>query len=204
MHATFELGDQVLLVAAIVGREHDLFGGLVAVVGDVEEVAILLEQPQLSLVGPQPLTEHHHAITLLASDRAIISSSRWIVLYPRSRTISGLTRAGAWRGAVLIAYRGRRSRKLYAVAERSSARAWRLGIALMPKTKRMSPAPSQRSRCLLWVKSVSPRSVIRLNPARRQRLIILSKASSAPSCEGRLPLRLTRYSGSDVLASEIS
>ena len=36
---------------------------VVAVVGDVEEVAILLEQPQLSLVDPQPLAEHDHAIT---------------------------------------------------------------------------------------------------------------------------------------------
>ena len=38
----------------------------------------------------------------------------------------------------------------------------------MPKMNRW-PARSQRSRCLVWLKSVSPRKVILLNPARRQR-----------------------------------
>ena len=36
------------------------------------------------------------------------------------------------------------------------------------------------------------RRVMRSNPALRQRVMILSKASPAPSCEGRLPLRLIR------------
>ena len=51
---------------------------------------------------------------------------------------------------------------------------------------------SQRSRCSVWVKSVSPRRKIRWKPARRHRAIILSRESAACSCEGRLPLRLTR------------
>ena len=49
VHSALELGDQVFLVAPVIGREHDLFGRGFAVVGDVEEIAILLEQPQLTL-----------------------------------------------------------------------------------------------------------------------------------------------------------
>ena len=66
MHAALELRDQVLLVTAIVGREHDLLGRRFAIVGDIEEVAILLEQPQLRLVNSQPLAEDDDPITLVA------------------------------------------------------------------------------------------------------------------------------------------
>jgi hypothetical protein len=34
------LGDQVLLIAPVIGREHDLFGRGLAVVGDIEEISI--------------------------------------------------------------------------------------------------------------------------------------------------------------------
>ena len=74
----------------------------------------------------------------------------------------------------------------------------------MPKRKRRSPASSQRSRCLVWVKSVSPRTKNERKPAWRQRRTARSMKLAASSCEGRLPLRLTRYSGSLVLASETS
>ena len=45
LDAVLELGDQILLITAVIGREDDLLGRHVPVVGDVEEVAILLEQP---------------------------------------------------------------------------------------------------------------------------------------------------------------
>ena len=47
-------------------------------------------------------------------------------------------------------------------------------MASIPKMNRM-PSWSQRSRCLVWVKSVSPRKVILRNPARRQRAAALSR-----------------------------
>jgi hypothetical protein len=44
VRAPFELRDQILLVATIIGREHNLFSRTSAIVGDVEEIPILLEQ----------------------------------------------------------------------------------------------------------------------------------------------------------------
>src|SRR5271157_5442805 len=78
-----------------------------------------------------------------------------MVSKPRSWTIRALCRGGRCRGTVLIGGTGR-SRKLYAESGSCSARATRLGRASIPKRKRRSPASSQRSRCLVWVKSVSP------------------------------------------------
>ena len=72
MHAALELGDQVLLIAPIIGGEDDLLGRDLPVVGDVEEVAVLLEQPHLPPVDPQPLAEHDHPIALPAGDRPIV------------------------------------------------------------------------------------------------------------------------------------
>jgi hypothetical protein len=47
-HASHGRGNQVFLIATAVGREHGLLSRSLAVVGDGEEVAILLEQPHLS------------------------------------------------------------------------------------------------------------------------------------------------------------
>src|SRR5208337_3139441 len=63
-----------------------------------------------------------------------------MVSNPRSRTICCLTRSGCWRGAVLISYRGGRSRKLYASGGSRSANSLRLSVAAIPKTNWMSPA----------------------------------------------------------------
>jgi len=51
-------GDQILLIAPLARCEHDLLGRQRAVIGDEEEVAIFLEEPQLSLVGRQSLAEY--------------------------------------------------------------------------------------------------------------------------------------------------
>src|SRR5208337_3202525 len=72
MHSALELGDQVFLVAPVIGREHNLFGRGFAVVGDIEEVAILLEQPQLRLVNSQQLADYDDPITLAAGNRAVV------------------------------------------------------------------------------------------------------------------------------------
>ena len=72
MHAPLELRHQILLITAVIGREHDLLGRHLAVVGDVEEVAILFEQPHLPPVGRQPLAHHDHPITLPAGHRPIV------------------------------------------------------------------------------------------------------------------------------------
>ena len=68
-------------------------------------------------------------------------------------------------------------------------------MASMPKRK-VTPSASHASSCLVWVKSVSPRREIRRNPAPRQSRIARSSCSAAPSCEGRLPGRLTMLSTS--------
>src|SRR5271166_2751338 len=72
MYSALELGDQVLLIAPVIRREHDLFGRGVAVVGDIEEIAILLEQPQLRLVNPQQLADDDYPITSTAGSRPIV------------------------------------------------------------------------------------------------------------------------------------
>ena len=74
----------------------------------------------------------------------------------------------------MIVYRGGRSSSLYCRSGSRSARPLRLAMAAIPKMNR-TPSWSQRSRCLVWVKSVSPRNVILRNPARRQRAAALSR-----------------------------
>ena len=71
VNTAFQLGDQIFLLAAIVGTEDNLLGGHLAIVGDVKEVAVFLEQSPLPLVDSQPLAKHDHPITLSASDRLV-------------------------------------------------------------------------------------------------------------------------------------
>ena len=71
-NSALELSDQVFLVAAIVGREHNLFGRHLAVVGNVEQVAVFLEQSHLSLVDPDELADDDHPIALLAGVRLVV------------------------------------------------------------------------------------------------------------------------------------
>jgi hypothetical protein len=122
-------------------------------------------------------------------------------LNPRSRTIWSLTFSGRVRGFPWVVYGGGRRSSDQAVAGRSSARALRLGLASMPNRK-VRPSASQASSCLVWVKSVSLRREMRRKPAWRQRRIARSSCSAAPSCEGRLPGRLTMLRTSPVLARE--
>ena len=50
-------GHQVLLVAPAPRRQHDLIGRHLAVIGDEEEVAVLLSEPHAALLSGQSLAE---------------------------------------------------------------------------------------------------------------------------------------------------
>ena len=63
--------DQVLLVAAMVGVEHDFLDRAFLVVGDVEETAVFVEEFLLASAHLQVLPHHHHPLRLLALGRLI-------------------------------------------------------------------------------------------------------------------------------------
>ena len=71
-NAALELGDQVFLVATIIGREHNLLGRHRAVIGNVKQVSIFLEQPLLSLLDLDELADDDHPIALLAGVRFVV------------------------------------------------------------------------------------------------------------------------------------
>ncbi len=60
--AALELLDQILLVAALVGRPHDACPSLRTVVRDIEEVKHLIEQDQLAALDRQILAHHDDAV----------------------------------------------------------------------------------------------------------------------------------------------
>ncbi len=57
-HAVLKLPDQVLLAAALVGLEHDFRSRALAVIGDVEKVAVIVEELLLSFYVDQVLAQH--------------------------------------------------------------------------------------------------------------------------------------------------
>jgi len=71
-YSALQLRDQILLVAAVVGRKDDLLGGSLALVGDVEEVANLVEQRQLAFFFRDVLAHHHHPVGLVAGRRPVV------------------------------------------------------------------------------------------------------------------------------------
>ena len=81
-HSTGQLGDQVLLVAAVVGLEHDVFRVDCPIVGDVEEVANLVEQPSLAFLVSDVLAKHNHPIRLLTFAGLILELGVVLVLQP--------------------------------------------------------------------------------------------------------------------------
>src|SRR5262249_38416558 len=68
-----QLGEQVFLMAAVVGQEHQLRRRRLPIVGDVEEVAVtgLVEQHLFALGGEDVLADDNHAIGVLAGAGAI-------------------------------------------------------------------------------------------------------------------------------------
>src|SRR5881409_3123411 len=70
--AALQLPNHVLLVAAIIGEEHNFFLCHLAVIRNVEEVPDLVEQPLFPLFYSQVLAHHHHPVSLLAVRRLII------------------------------------------------------------------------------------------------------------------------------------
>src|SRR5262249_18719799 len=55
---------EILLIAALIRREHDLLRRRLPIIGDEEEVPDLVEQPHLPLLARDVLAEHDHAIVL--------------------------------------------------------------------------------------------------------------------------------------------
>ena len=78
-------------------------------------------------------------------------------------------RGGRCHGTVLIGGTGS-SRKLYAESGSCSAQGHQIGPGIDTKEEaKVAGESSQRSRCLVWVKSVSPRTKNERKPAWRQR-----------------------------------
>ena len=98
-------------------------------------------------------------------------------------------------------YFGRRSSRFQARRGRLSAISTTFRLASIPNTNSTS-CSSQRSRCFVCVKSVSPRSVTFLKPLRRHNSMAWSNRSLALSLDGRLPPRFTRKRGSCVFAND--
>ena len=65
-NTAFEFLEQVLLVATIVGTEHDLAGCHLPVIGNVDDVPNVVEQNLLAFLDRQVLANHHHAVRRLA------------------------------------------------------------------------------------------------------------------------------------------
>ena len=70
-HPAFEVADEVLLVAALVGFADHLVGGELPVVGDVEEVAVFIEQDVVTPLDRQVLAQGDDAVVLGASARPV-------------------------------------------------------------------------------------------------------------------------------------
>src|SRR5262249_46116333 len=64
MTAAVQLRNEILLITALIRREHDLRRRPLPVIGDEEEVPDLVEQPRLPLLARDVLAEHDHAIVL--------------------------------------------------------------------------------------------------------------------------------------------
>ena len=90
--------------------------------------------------------------------------------YPRSTTTCSLMFSGRARVSVWTAYFAGRVSRFQARPDRPAASSTSFGIASIPNRNR-TPSPSQRSRCRVELKSVSPRSRIRSNPAARHSAI---------------------------------
>ena len=81
-HATGQLGNQVLLVAAVVRLEDHPLRFDFPVIGDVEEVADLIEQPLLALLVRDVLAEDDHAVGPTAGRWLIIELGVLLALEP--------------------------------------------------------------------------------------------------------------------------
>ncbi len=64
----------------VVAREHDLCRGALPVIGDVEEVADLVEQACLALLMADVLAHDDHAVGLLAFGRPVVELGHFLTL----------------------------------------------------------------------------------------------------------------------------
>src|SRR5512144_2249438 len=70
--SALELTDDVFLVAAVIGEENDFLHGHIPVVGDVEEIPDVIEQPNLALFDGEVFPNHYHPVGLAAVSGTII------------------------------------------------------------------------------------------------------------------------------------
>ena len=92
IHAALELGDEVLLVAALVGQPNYFCRAHVRARGDVVVIADLVDQGVLALRPADVLADHDHPVLLAALARTVLELGNVFavqrqVLYPRSLTI---------------------------------------------------------------------------------------------------------------------
>src|SRR5579864_4924067 len=71
MASPVQLGQDVFLIAPPVGTEDNLLRRALPVVGDVEEIADLVEQPRLPLLSRDVLAEDDHAVVPAALRRTV-------------------------------------------------------------------------------------------------------------------------------------
>ena len=60
-----ELTDDIFLVAAVIGEENDLLQSLLSVIGDVEKISHIVEQPAFSLFDGEVFPNDDHPIGLV-------------------------------------------------------------------------------------------------------------------------------------------
>ncbi len=105
-NTSLELSVEVLLIATIIGREHDLCRSRRAVVGEIKEVAVVREQLALFVAAEQILPHDDQAVGLAArTGRYSISAtssdtsfkfSNWRFFTIRSLTWARLRRRFVW------------------------------------------------------------------------------------------------------------
>ena len=108
-HLPFQLRDQVLLIAAVVGDEHDLFTRTRPVVGDVEEVPVLVEKLEFAFHHVDLLTQRDQAIDAIAPAGPVFElghvlplQHEVLVLLPDHHLLFDVVGPGAWPGLGVI------------------------------------------------------------------------------------------------------
>src|SRR6266568_1456854 len=81
-NVAFELRDQILLIATSPCFLHDLIVGHGPIVGDVEEVADLVEQDVLALLDRKVLAQGYDPIGFAALDRLVLEVEHLFALWP--------------------------------------------------------------------------------------------------------------------------
>jgi hypothetical protein len=82
IHPALELTDDVFLVAAVIGEQNYFLRSHLAVVGDIEKIPNILEQPSLSPFDRKVFPNHNHPVGLLAVGRTIVEFGDMFAFQP--------------------------------------------------------------------------------------------------------------------------